>query len=126
MTSTASDARDNDSVKDVTIGPNDLLRFLLELFAFVSLAAWGFTTWSLPLSIVFGLLAPALAILLWALFLSPRAVIALDPFGKALVEIVLMASAAFAWVAMDLPIVAGVFAAVAVVSGIISGRKAYS
>ena len=30
------------------IGPNDILRFILEIFAFVSLGIWGFTAFPLP------------------------------------------------------------------------------
>ena len=63
---------------DPKVGANDVLRLVLELFAFVSLGLWGFLSWDLPWSIVFGVGAPVLAILLWALFLSPRAVLAID------------------------------------------------
>ncbi len=46
------------------------------LFAFVTLAIWGFTAWPLPWNIVAGIGAPAVAVLVWALFVSPRAVLA--------------------------------------------------
>jgi hypothetical protein len=107
-----------------TVGANDILRFLLELFAFVSLALWGFLAWPLPWpGILVGILAPAFAILVWALFRSPKAVFKLDPFGKAIVEIFVFGAAALAWWDLGQPIVAGVFAVVATVSGILSGRK---
>lgn len=106
------------------IGPNDVLRFFLELFAFVSLGIWGFTTFQLPWpGVLIGLGAPALAILAWALFLSPKAVLRIDPFGQALVEIAVFSSAAIAWWLMGQPVVAVVFAVVAAVSGILHGRK---
>ncbi|MEA9986483.1 YrdB family protein [Subtercola sp. RTI3] len=106
------------------IGPNDVLRFVLELFAFISIGLWGFLAWPGPLfNFVFGIGAPLFAIVLWALFRSPRAVITLDPFGKALIEIVIMGSGALAWLVIGQPIVAIVFGVVAVVSGIIAGRK---
>lgn len=111
---------------EVKIGPNDILRFLLELFAVFSLALWGFVAWPFPWNIVAGILAPALAIVLWALFRSPKAVFAIDPFGRAVVEIVVMASAAIAWWSLGQPIVAGVFAVVATVSGIINGHKEFT
>jgi hypothetical protein len=111
---------------DVKISPNDILRFLLELFAVFSLAFWGFVAWPLPWNIVVGILAPAVAIVLWALFRSPKAVFAIDPFGRAVVEIIVMASAALAWWGLGQPIVAGVFAVVATVSGIINGRKEFA
>lgn len=106
------------------IGPNDVLRFFLELFAFVSLGIWGFTAFPLPWpGVLIGLGAPALAILLWALFLSPKAVLRIDPFGQALVEIGVFSAAAIAWWLMGQPVVAIVFAIVAAVSGILHGRK---
>ncbi|GGF19759.1 YrdB family protein [Subtercola lobariae] len=114
------------ATQPVRLSPNDVLRFFLELFAFFSLGLWGFVAWPTPLNVVFGIGAPLFAIVLWGLFRSPRAVIRLDPFGKALVEIVIMGSAALAWLVMGQPIVAIVFGVVAAVSGIISGRKEYS
>ncbi|GAA1510209.1 hypothetical protein BJ978_000077 [Agromyces terreus] len=106
------------------IGPNDILRFLLELFAFVSLGIWGFLAFPLPWpGILIGIGAPALAILVWALFLSPKAVFHIDLFAQALVEIVVFTSAALAWWTLGQPVVAIVFAVVAAVSGLIHGRS---
>jgi hypothetical protein len=106
------------------IGPNELLRFVLELFAFVTLGIWGFVAFPLPWpGVLVGLAAPAFAILLWALFVSPKAVFRVDQFGKALVEIAVFSAAAFAWWMLGQPVVAVVFAVVAAVSGILHGRK---
>jgi len=106
------------------IGPNDILRFLLELFAFVSLGIWGFLAFPLPWpGILVGLGAPALAILAWALFLSPKAVFQIDVFGQALVEIVIFTCAAIGWWMLGQPVVAVVFAVVAAISGLIHGRR---
>lgn len=116
-------AQDRGSASGSAIGPWDVLRFLVELFAFVSLAIWGFVAWAFPWNIVVGILAPALAIVLWALFRSPKAVFRIDTFGKAIVEIIVMTAAAFAWWDLRQPVVAVVFAAVALLSGIVSGRK---
>lgn len=117
----------NDTRPTPAIGANDILRFVLELFAFVSLGIWGFLAWPLPWpGILVGILAPAFAILVWALFRSPKAVFRLDPFGKAIVEIFVFGAAALAWWDLGQPIVAGVFAAVATVSGILSGRRELS
>ena len=107
----------------VPIGFWDVLRFLIELFAFVTLAVWGFIAWPLPWNIVVGILAPVLAVVLWALFRSPRAVFSVDTFGKAIVEIIVMTAAAFAWWDLGLPFVAIPFAVIALVSGIVSGRQ---
>jgi hypothetical protein len=107
-----------------SIGPNEILRFLLELFAFVSLGIWGFLAFPLPWpGVLIGIGAPLLAILAWALFVSPKAVFRIDTFGKALVEIAVFSAAALGWWTLGQPVVAVVFAVVAAVSGILHGRK---
>jgi hypothetical protein len=60
----------------------------------LSIVSWGFLAWSLPLpglAIGVGLLVAV--ILLWALFLSPKPVLALDKFGRSIVEILLIGAA---------------------------------
>jgi hypothetical protein len=118
-----TDAR---SSGDVRVGPNDVLRFLLELFAIFSLGFWGFVAWPFAWNILVGIAAPAVAIVLWALFRSPKAVFRIDPFGRAIVEVIVMAAAAFAWWDLGQPVVAIVFAVIAAVSGVINGRKEFS
>ena len=54
----------------------DIIAFVCEIFAFGTLALWGFTLWPFPWNIVAGIAAPVAAILAWALFVSPRAVFA--------------------------------------------------
>jgi hypothetical protein len=109
------------------IGIADVIRFVLELFAFVSLGIWGFLAWPGPwLNIVLCVATPLFAILLWALFRSPRAVVKLDAFGKALIEILIMGSAALAWLSLGQPIIAVVFGLAATISGVISGRRELS
>ncbi|TFD48292.1 DUF2568 domain-containing protein [Cryobacterium frigoriphilum] len=109
------------------VGPNDILRLVLELFAFVTLALWGFLGWPLPWpGVLIGIAAPAFAIVLWALFRSPKAVFRLDPFGKALIEICVFGAAALAWWDLSLAPVGIVFAIIATVSGVLSGRKELS
>lgn len=105
------------------IGPNDILRFFLEIVAFFTLGFWGFVAWPLPWNIVIGIGAPVLAILVWALFLSPKAVLTIDLYGRTLVELFIFGAAALAWWNLGLPIVAAAFALVAVVSGVVNGRK---
>ena len=112
-----------DTTQRQKIGANDILRFLLELFTFVTLGIWGFVAWPLPWpGILIGIGAPALAILAWALFRSPKAVFRIDPFGKAIVEIAVMGAAVLAWLDLGQPVVALVFGVVATVSGVIAGR----
>lgn len=106
------------------VGANDILRFVLELFAFFSLGFWGFAAWPLPWpGLLVGIAAPAFALLLWALFRSPKAVFRLDPFGKAVVEIAVFGAAALAWWDLGLPLVGVIFAVVATVSGVLTGRS---
>ncbi|WEK13681.1 MAG: YrdB family protein [Candidatus Microbacterium phytovorans] len=101
----------------------DLLAFVCELFALATLALWGFTAWALPWNIVFGIGAPVVAILVWALFVSPRAVVAVHPFVRALVELLVYASATIAWWSMGNAAIGIVFGIVAVTVGVISGRR---
>lgn len=100
-----------------------LAELVLELFAFVSLATWGLVTHPAPWNVVAGLAAPATAVLVWALFVSPKAVLHVDPFGRAIAEIVIMAAAALAWWALGQPAVAVVYAAAATAAGIVRGRR---
>ncbi len=101
----------------------DVLAFVLELFAFGTLAVWGFATWAFPWNIAVGIAAPVVAILLWALFVSPRAVLAVHPFVRGLVEIVVYASTTFALWAMGLTWVGIVFAVAALTVGLLTGRR---
>jgi hypothetical protein len=73
--------------------------------------------------VLIGIGAPLLAILAWALFVSPKAVFHIDTFGKALVEIAVFSAAALGWWTLGQPVVAVAFAVVAAVSGILHGRK---
>ncbi len=105
------------------IRANDVLRLVLELFAYATLGVWGFASFAFPLNIVMGLGAPVIAILLWALFRSPRAVFAVDVYGRSLVELLVIAAATIAWLDLGQPVVGLVYAAVAVVSGVAAGRS---
>ena len=102
----------------------DVIRALVELFAVVTLILWGLLGFAFPLpGLIVAILAPALAILLWALFRSPKAVFRVDNFVKALVEIVVMATAAFAWFDLQQPLIGVVFLIVATVTGVINGLR---
>lgn len=115
-----------ESSDKVSLTPNDILRFFLEIFAVVSLAIWGFSAWPLPWNIVLGIVLPAVAILLWGLFRSPKAVFHIDVFGKAIVEIAVMGAAALAWWDMGAPVVAVAFGVLAAISGVVNGRRELS
>lgn len=101
----------------------DVLAFLCELFAFGTLAVWGVTAWPFPWNIVVGIGAPLIAILLWALFVSPRAVFAVHPFVRALVELLVYASATIVWWTSGSPWIGLAFAVVAVSAGLVVGRR---
>lgn len=104
----------------------DLLAFLCEIVAFGTLALWGFTMWPFPWNIVMGLGAPLVAILVWALFVSPRAVLAVHPFVRALVELLVYASATVAWWSMGNAWIGAAFGVVAVAIGVVAGRRRLS
>src|SRR3546814_4279536 len=70
----------------------DVLTVLCGLFAFGTLAFWGFTGWEFPWNLVYGIGAPVVALLVWALFVSPRAVLAVHPFIRAVVELLVYLS----------------------------------
>ncbi|GAA3030053.1 YrdB family protein [Microbacterium dextranolyticum] len=101
----------------------DVLAFLCELFAFGTLAVWGFTAWPFPGNIVAGIGAPVVAILLWAMFVSPRAVFVVHPFVRALVELLVYASATIVWWTSGSAWIGVAFAVVAIAVGLVSGRR---
>lgn len=123
-----SNTREGESVqgtrtREPRIGPNDVLRFLLELFAIFTLGYWGYLAWPFPWpGVLFMIGAPLFAIVVWGLFRSPKALIPVDIVGRGIVEIAVMGSAAIAWAMLGYPIVAAVFGIVALVSGIINLR----
>jgi Protein of unknown function (DUF2568). len=104
----------------------DVLALLCELFAFGTLAFWGFAFWPFPWNIAVGIGAPVAAILVWALFVSPRAVLAVHPFVRAIVELLVYAAATIAWWSMGFAWVGLVFGVVAVTVGVIAGRRRFS
>jgi hypothetical protein len=101
----------------------DIVAFLCEMFAFATLAVWGFLAWPFPWNLAFGIGAPLVAILLWALFVSPRPVLAVHPFVRAVVELLVYASATIAWWSTGQAWIGLAFAVVAVTTGVIAGRR---
>ncbi|WP_127476822.1 YrdB family protein [Microbacterium sulfonylureivorans] len=104
----------------------DILAFVCELFAFASLAIWGFASWPFPWNIVAGIGAPVLAILVWALFVSPRAVFSVHPFVRGLVELLVYASATIAWWSLGQAWIGLAFGIIAVTVGVIAGRRRFA
>ncbi|WP_193598238.1 YrdB family protein [Microbacterium sp. YJN-G] len=106
------------------VTPLDLIRVVVLLVALATLALWGFGSWPMPWNIVVGIGAPVITLLVWALFLSPRPVLRLHPFLRALVELLIYAAVTLAWWSMGQAWLGIAFAAVAVTAGVIAGRRA--
>lgn len=104
----------------------DIVAFVCEMFAFFTLALWGFTMWQFPWNIVVGIAAPIAAVVVWALFVSPRAVFAVHPFIRAFVELIVYASATVAWWLMGNAWIGLAFGVVAVTAGVLAGRRRLS
>ncbi|CAL4860656.1 YrdB family protein [Microbacterium sp. MM2322] len=104
----------------------DALSYLCALFAVATLAIWGFTAWELPWNIVFGIAAPLATLLVWGLFASPRAVIRVHPFARGVVELLVYLSATIAWWSAGQAWIGLGFAVVAVIVGVLSGRRRLS
>lgn len=102
----------------------DVIRAVVLVVSVASLALWGFATWTLPFNIVFGIGAPIVVILVWALFLSPRPVLRVHPFLRAAVELLIYVGVTIAWWSMGQALIGSAFALVAIVAGVISGRRA--
>ncbi|WP_308493133.1 YrdB family protein [Microbacterium terrisoli] len=125
-TSTPTSAGDLPAGVRQPLAAVDLVAFACELFAFFTLAFWGFAGWPFPWNIGMGLGLPIVAILLWALFVSPRAVLRVHPFIRAVIELLVFAAATVAWWSMGQPWVGLVFAVIAVTAGVIAGRRRFA
>ena len=105
------------------LSPNDILRFVLELFALFTLGYWGYLAWPFPWpGALFMMGTPLFAIIVWGLFRSPKAWVPVDIVGRGIVEIAVMGSATIAWAMLGNPIISAVFGVLALVSGIINLR----
>lgn len=104
----------------------DVVAFLCEIGGIVALAIWGFATWEFPWNLVVGILTPAAAIVLWALFVSPRAVFAVHPFVRAVAELLVYAAATAALWSLGLTWIGIAYAVVAVTVGLVVGRRRFA
>ncbi|HCS61806.1 MAG TPA: 4-amino-4-deoxy-L-arabinose transferase [Microbacterium sp.] len=103
--------------------PLDIIRAVVLVTAVASLALWGFAMWALPWNLIFGIGAPVLVLLAWAFFLSPRPVLTLHPFVRAVVELLIYVGVTLAWWSMGQTWVGLGFALVAVTAGLFAGRR---
>jgi len=104
----------------------DIVRVIVLVAALASLVLWGLAVWTLPWNLVAAIGAPVITLLLWALFLSPRPVLAVHPFVRAAVELLLYAAVTVAWWTMGQAWIGLGFAVVAVATGLMAGRRALS
>ncbi len=102
----------------------DVIRAVVLVTAVASLALWGFAAWALPWNIVVGIGAPIVVIIVWALFLSPRPVLRVHPFLRAAVELFIYVGVTIAWWSMGQALIGSAFALVAIVTGLLNGRRA--
>lgn len=76
--------------EDITV--NDVVAFLVEVAAILSLSAWGFHASSgFVAKLLLGLGPPTAAIALWSLFAAPRSVFAM-PAARLTVKVLVQAS----------------------------------
>lgn len=101
----------------------DIVRVIVLVLAMASLALWGFAAWTLPWNVIFGIGAPLIVLLVWALFLSPRPVLHLHPFLRAAVELLIYAGVTVAWWSMSQGLIGSAFAIVAIGAGLAAGRR---
>lgn len=104
----------------------DVVRFIVEITGIVTFILWGFFSWPLPWNFVFGIGAPVLAIFVWALFCSPKAVIRTHPFVAAVIELLIFAAATVCWWSMGQTWIGLAFAVVAIASGALAGHRRFS
>lgn len=104
----------------------DIVRTVVLVAALATFAIWGALAWVdiFPWNIVIAIAAPALVLGVWALFVSPKAVIPVHPFVRVLIELLIFAAATIAWWSLGQGVVGLAFGVVAVVTGVVSGRRA--
>jgi Protein of unknown function (DUF2568) len=98
-------------------GANLALRFLLELSAIAAVVYWGFEAGSGIWGWFLAVGAAALVLVVWALFISPKATIELERPLRLVLEFTVFGAAAVALAAAGQVVLAVVFAVVAAVSG---------
>ena len=96
---------------------NLALAFLLELSALAAYAYWGFTVGTtLPMKLLLGLGAPALAIILWAIWGAPKSTHHLTGISYNLLALLVFGPAAFALAFAGQPALAIVLLALQIIN----------
>ena len=94
---------------------NDALRFFLELGALASLGYWGWQATSGPSHWALMLAAPAVAALVWGLFVSPKARVPVEDPWRLALEVLFFGSATAALLGADQALLAVIFGAAVIV-----------
>lgn len=101
------------------------MRFLLELAALAGLAVWGVhvgtPAWD---KVALAMAAPVAMAVVWGLWVAPRAVRRLPDPARLVVELAILAVVSAAIALSGYPVVAAVFAALAIANGAVL-RLAY-
>ena len=96
---------------------NLVFRFILEMVVLVSLLLWGFgASDQLLVQLILGLGAPAIVIVLWGTFGSPKAPRRLEDPARLALEVVVFGIGALAFVASGQAILGVLLAAAAAIS----------
>ncbi|MGO1435490.1 MAG: YrdB family protein [Canibacter sp.] len=70
-----------------------VVQSLVHLAVIVTVTVWGFVNFERPFpAVLWGIGAFIAAVLIWALFLSPKPVLRTDRFGQALIELLFIAA----------------------------------
>jgi hypothetical protein len=101
---------------------NLALKFFLELAAFAAFAYWGANTGDGATSVLLAIAAPALAIVLWAIFAAPKSGRRLPDAARVPFELAVFALAATALAAAGSVLLAVVFAVFVVVNAALLTR----
>ena len=79
---------------------NLVFRFILELVVLAALAVWGFgASTELVVQLALGLGAPAIVIVVWAMFVSPKATRRLEDPARLVLEVVVFGAGVVALIA---------------------------
>jgi hypothetical protein len=89
---------------DIFKGLNLLVRFLLELCMLAAVGYWGFKTHSTWwFKIFFGIGLPLLIVILWGLYIAPKATHPLGGASRLVLELILLGSGAVSLFASGKP-----------------------
>ena len=96
------------------------VRFLLELCALAAAAWWGSqVSSSTVVNVIVGIAAPLVLATVWGVWLAPTASRRLQPPARTVLELIVLASAVAALLAVDQPLLAIVLGAAAILDGVL-------